>query len=363
MTFTNERYCANVSMGSDIAYTSLKHLQTTGTNYIAIVVTQYMQQHNSSTIFPIYGDPILCCFSSGGGNCMPCKTESTDDLITAIIRAHELGFGILLKPHLDLVYDPQYWRGDIGVGFNESQWNQWFDEYEKFILYYANIAAQYGIEVFAASTELAEVSKQEQHWRELIPKIRETYHGILTDAAAGSNGATLADSEVQQKQWWDLMDIIGVDEYYIAKHYEIINNTYPTMNQLLDKWKIIENQLLNLTKVWNKPVIFTEIGYCSGVNMSCFSNGLSPPNPQANNDSLQSQALQYEAAFVAMSQYEWWLGAFWWNWNTDAAFGGFNNSCCEPKYKPAEDVIRTWYRATEPPPAPPNYPAQCQCWL
>eukprot|EP01084_Bolivina_argentea_P130380 230156_1 len=360
MTFTNERYCPNVSMGSDIAYESLKHLKTTGTNFIAIVVTQYMQQHNSSNIFPIYGDPIECCFSSG---CMPCKTESTDDLITAIIRSHKLGFRIMLKPHLDLVYDPNYWRGDIGEGFNSSQWNNWFIEYENFILFYANIAEQYNIEILSVSTELNTVSEQESHWRTLMPKIRNIYHGIITDAASGANKSPLSQTEVQQKQWWDLCDIIGVDEYYISKHYSMINGSYPTINQLLNAWQIIENQMLNLTQTWNKPIMFTEIGIGSGVNGSSYSNGKIPPNPPTTNQSLQSQANQYEAAFQAMSKYDWWLGAFWWNWNTDEAFGGYNNTCCEPKYKPAENVIRKWYGATEPPPPPPNYPAQCECWL
>ena len=40
MTYTNERYCPNVSMLSPVGMESLQHLATTGTNFVAVVVTQ-----------------------------------------------------------------------------------------------------------------------------------------------------------------------------------------------------------------------------------------------------------------------------------------------------------------------------------
>eukprot|EP00672_Neobodo_designis_P006156 CAMPEP_0174870066 /NCGR_PEP_ID=MMETSP1114-20130205/69020_1 /TAXON_ID=312471 /ORGANISM="Neobodo designis, Strain CCAP 1951/1" /LENGTH=76 /DNA_ID=CAMNT_0016105329 /DNA_START=70 /DNA_END=296 /DNA_ORIENTATION=+ len=43
MTFTNERYCPNVTLASAAANRSLAHLATTGANSVSIVVTQYQR--------------------------------------------------------------------------------------------------------------------------------------------------------------------------------------------------------------------------------------------------------------------------------------------------------------------------------
>ena len=34
-----------------------------------------------------------------------------------------------------------------------------------------------------------------------------------------------------------------------------------------------------------------------------------------------------------------------------------------PSYKPTEELLREWYRASVPAPPPPNYSAMCECWL
>ena len=45
------------------------------------------------------------------------------------------------------------------------------------------------------------------------------------------------------------------------------------------------------------------------------------------------------------------LQAFWWNWNTDP--GAFTaDDCLTPQFKPAEDVLRKYYRASLPKPTP-----------
>lgn len=41
MTFTNGKYCPEVPYGSEAAHYSMKLLESTGTNYVALVVTEY----------------------------------------------------------------------------------------------------------------------------------------------------------------------------------------------------------------------------------------------------------------------------------------------------------------------------------
>lgn len=357
MTFTDERYCPNISMGSSVGLDSMKHLATTGTNYVAIVVTQYQMNVTSTDIYPIYNTPVRCTSTPSGY----CVTATNESLINTIKNAHDLGMEVLLKPHIDLINDPKNWRGNIGTGMTQNQWNDWFISYEKYIMQYAEIAANNNVSMFSVSTELVTPSTQEAFWRKLVPKIREIYDGILTDAANWSPPGQNT-GELVEKQWWDIVDIIGCDEYYISQHYSMINGNYPTMEQLLNLWQGLEQQMLDLHNKWNKSIIFTEIGYCSGVDANCYANGGTPPGPPTN-DSLYSMYNQYEATLVAMTKYEWFEGVFWWNWDSDAAFGGDGNSCMDPKYKPTESLLREWYQATEPQPPPPNYAATCDCWL
>ena len=77
----------------------------------------------------------------------------------------------MLKPHIDLINDPNNWRGTIGNDMTEIQWKAWFESYTKFILFYAKIAQDTKCEMLAVSTELIIASQQEALWRELIPKI------------------------------------------------------------------------------------------------------------------------------------------------------------------------------------------------
>eukprot|EP01084_Bolivina_argentea_P178395 308372_1 len=367
---TNDKYCPYVTYNSSTAMDSLYHLSTTGANYVSIVVTQYQWTHNTTDIFPVYDTPIPC------GHTHLCIT-ATEDALTAIINyAHTLNMSVMLKPQIDLLNDTQFWRGEIGFGDNIIKWDNWFDSYLNFINIYASLSERLNVELLSVSCELviATTCKYcEQKWKHLIiPSIRNLYKGELTISANWNEVRTTNKSigEVTEIKWWKQVDYIGCDEYYVKSiSGNGINGTYPTMEQLLNEWTFVENQMLELHNKYKMDVIFTEIGYCSGVisgiNDTCWCNGKQSDRPSLpTNESLYAQYHQYEAALIAMTKYEWFLGFFWWNWPTDAAFNGYNNSnsCMTPSYKPTEQLLRKWYNATVPQPDPPTYPAKCVCW-
>eukprot|EP01084_Bolivina_argentea_P047096 86761_1 len=362
MTFTNGVYCPNISFASPIAYDSLKHIKSMGTNWISIVVTQFQMQHNSTDIFPIYNKSVIGNFNH------TCYTSTQNELIAAINYSHSLGLNVMLKPHVDLINDPNYWRGTIGQDMNSTFWNQWFQSYTKYILFYATIAQNTHCEMLSVSTELIIASQQEALWRELIPKIRNVYSfGKLICSAHWSwpnNTDTLptnGSGELTDKRWWDLMDIIGADEYYM--NHVKFNTSYPSLTQYLNAWAPIQQQFINMNNYWNKTMVVTEIGICSGFDGSCGAVNGNSAKHAPTNQSLYGQVTLYESVLIAFTNYSFFEGIFFWNWNTDNAFGGLNNSCITPAYKPAEDLLREWYYATEPKPFPPNYKAQCECWL
>lgn len=150
------------------------------------------------------------------------------------------------------------------------------------------------------------------------------------------------------------MDFIGVDEYYHC----LPSISYPTLDQLIQAWKPIVSQLYNLSVFWNKTVVMTETAWASS------PYGVWNKPHIANSSDLQTQSIRFEAileAFGNNKSQEWFEGVFWWNWPTDPAFNGDLNSCATPSYKPAENVLRKYYRATKPIPKPPDFPPLCHC--
>merc|ERR1712224_1110097 len=115
-----------------------------------------------------------------------------------------------------------------------------------------------------------------------------------------------------------------------------------TLEELVASWKPYVELAFDLHSMYNRPVAYTEIGYCSG---QCSRNHV------PSTVDYTAHALKYEAVFEAFRGKDWFLGAFWWNWNTDP--GAFNtDDCLTPQFKLAEDVLRKYYRATQPKPSP-----------
>lgn len=271
-----------------------------------------------------------------------------------IQKAHELGLKVLLKPHIDLYDDPEHWRGQIGKYFTNDQWKEWFSEYEKFLIHYAKLATEENVEMFSLGCELIATSKRDFEWRQIAKSVRQVFYNNITYSSNWGGEET-------NKTWWDVVDVIGVDAYYpLAPTIKS-----PTLENLVDFWKIIVEKgvangvnggymrggLKNLTTYWKKPIVFTEVGACSG---NCTTG------PEVD---LGYQYLRYLAVFEAFKDVEWFLGTYWWNWASDPAFGGEDNFCMTPQFKPVEKLLRDWYGSYTQEAEKPNFPAKCKCIL
>lgn len=173
--------------------------------------------------------------------------ESAKGIAVTTQLADSAGIKVMLKPHL---WARGGWPGDINMK-SQTDWNEWFSQYSDFILTYARLAEELKIPILCIGTELHHSSKQEKSWRELIKKIRLAYRGKLTYAAN-------FHEEFEHVKFWDALDYIGIQGYYpLAKKND------PKLEDMLVMWNA---HLKNLEKVhlrFNKPVLFTEIGYRS----------------------------------------------------------------------------------------------------
>jgi len=289
---------------------SLANLADTGARWVSVIVTTYQWNITDTEIEAAEWTP------------------DEADLRHVIQQAHGLGLSVMLKPHVDLLDDPDHWRGNIGLTFDESDWGTWFQSYSDMILGYAQIAESEGVALFCIGTELSATSHHSAEWRSLAAEVREIYRGQLVYAANHGGEEAAID-------WWDELDLIGVDPYY-----GLTDIDQPTVEELKEGWAERRDALAALAERYDRQILFTELGYRSalGANRRPWEWGTEAPVD------LEGQRNAYQAAFEVFWEEPWFAGVFWWTWRADPEQGGPNDRGYTPYGKPAEDVVREYYR-------------------
>jgi exo-beta-1,3-glucanase (GH17 family) len=138
-------------------------------------------------------------------------------------------------------------------------------------------------------------------WRKLIGEIRKVYSGKLTYAAN-------FNQEFEHVKFWDVLDFIGIQAYF-----SLSKNDNPSSEELANNWIDHLESIEKIHKKFNKPVIFTEIGYRSTEDAA-----IEPWKwPQENRDaisSIETQARCYEAFFKSAWKKDWLVGVYFWKW-------------------------------------------------
>lgn len=276
-----------------------------------------------------------------------CRSDATllgEEYKKVVRMAHEAGFRVMVETMITIDNDPNgFWHGDIGKNISKENWDLWWASYTKMILMYAKLAEENGVEYIVIGSELNNTYGYEQDWRNLIRQVREVYHGGVTVAY---------DDEyaIQQTQFWDALDAIGVHPYYL----ELPDVKDPTVEQLKEEFRPHLQMLEELSIKWNKPVILTEVGVWSVEGFSQNSN-----SAYANDEiDLQDQANMFQAVFELFWGKPWIQGIF-----PYAIFGNTNfaepwNTHNDFLRKPAGDVIRSFYGVSPlATPTPVIYPS------
>ncbi len=249
-------------------------------------------------------------------------SASQESVRHAIQTAKSLGMKVMVKPNVDMTDDPAHWRGDINASA------AWFTAYSSFIGRWADIAQEEGADILSIGCELVNTQSWTSNWQAVANNARSKFNGKLTYS---SN----AYSE-QAVNWWNSVDIIGIDAYY-----QLTSNNNATLADLKSAWATRANSINAWRSAnWSSmPVMFTEVGYRS-------TNGANTQPWAWGNDyglNLQEQSNCYEALLSTMWDKPWWQGAFWWNWETDPNAGGLNDQGYTPQGKPALDVLKGYY--------------------
>jgi Glycoside Hydrolase Family 113 len=250
-------------------------------------------------------------------------SETDDRLRQVTSQAHALGIRVLLKPHIWL--RPPAWVGLIEQR-SEEGWAAWFAAYRGFILHYAALAGEAGMDGLCVGNELGRTTAREREWRELIREVRRSFSGELT------YGATV--EEVRRIRFWDAFDFIGISAYF-----PLVNAASPGREELVRAWAPIVRELGQLSARWQKPIVFTELGYRSA-DFGAWRQWEVRRDAPVN---LQLQADAYSAFFQAVWPQPWFGGVYWWKWWSFLDSGGLEDNDYTPRNKPAERVLESGF--------------------
>lgn len=295
---------------------SVQNLKATGATYVALVIPIYQANFSSSDIYP-------------GGN-----TPSDQSITNAIAYIHSQGLHVMIKPHLDA--QSGGWRADINAGNRDA----WFANYGNFLNHLGDIGKQTGAEGMCIGTELVSMTTFTSNpdntvrWQTVIGNLRTHFGGFLT-YSANWGGGDFAE-EIPHIGFWGSLDYIGISAYYPLAQ----GQSNPSIDALTGSWNYWDtNKIQTVHNQYNKPVLFTEIGYRS-VNDA--HNAPFDPNFGSGYNGTE-QSNDYQALFQYWNNQPYMIGAYLWNWNSDPNNGGSGNTDYTPQNKPAQAVMTSWY--------------------
>ena len=252
------------------------------------------------------------------------KSPSPEQFRKLIQRAKKRGMRVVIMPVL-LLSNPRgsEWRGVI----NPPDWDEWFSSYLGFIKYFARIGLDNDIDALAIGAELVSTESFRSRWMKIIEETRTIYHGKLFYSANWDH--------YKQVSFWDKLDWIGMTTYH-----KISDKEDPSPQVLLKNWNKIKKDILAWQKNIDKPIFFTEVGWCSqpGASVEAW-NYYRHQSP--SEIGLTEQKKCYEAFIKCWRNEKNIIGAMWWEWTTDGS--GPKDFGYTPKGKPAEKVLRAWY--------------------
>ena len=300
---------------------SITNLANIKANWVTFTVFWFMKKYDDTDIHPNY----------------TLYTVLDSSLTHAIQKAHELGLEIALKPMVDVEEPVGLWRGEI----KPANWTLWFANYRSFIDHYASLASANDVDLFVVGTELKSSQFQTSEWLHVIDEARTYFSGNMTYAANWDSYDT------NSVGFWSTLDYVGVDAYF-----PLTNSYNPTVAQLISAWSNCTasgwwgtgrnwtNEMYSTYQITGKKIVFTEIGYYSqdGTNTQPWTS-FSP----SHEIDLQEQANCYQASLEVMQNKTWFMGWFWWNFETNPNAGGSDDNWYTPQNKPAENVLKYYY--------------------
>ena len=255
------------------------------------------------------------------------KTPSVEMLTRLIRHARQRHLRVILMP-IVLLDKPRgnEWRGKI----EPENWEDWWQSYRDMLNHYAWISEGNGVDIFVIGSELVSTEKDLDEWTHTINDVRARFKGKLTYSANWDH--------YQNIPFWDQLDVVSMNSYW-----KLGEDSSVTVPQIEQNWQKIVNELHAFSSKSGKPILFSEVGWCS------MSNAASEPWDYTTGDPIDD-ALQkrlYQAFFNVWHGKQWFAGYSIWEWDVEADASDRTTIDEQkrgytPRGKPAEAVLRKW---------------------
>lgn len=260
------------------------------------------------------------------------RTAHAEDIGKLCDLAGRHGLRTILMP-IVLLANPRNteWRGRI-IPPNHD-WDGWFKRYTKLIVHFAKIAERHRVEVLMVGSELIKSESSTRRWQDVIREIRQHYRGKLGYSANWDHYQT------HKIGFWADLDYVGMTTYY-----QLADGPNPAIEEIDQNWSRYKKEILAFQREVRKPIIFTEVGWCS-------QEGAAKEGWNYYANQKPSKAGRTEQTNLYRSFLRTWAseptvgGIIWWEWNTSE--GGNTDYNYTPRNKPAEKILREWFQGRQ----------------
>jgi len=168
-------------------------------------------------------------------------------VLSAMRQAHARGLRVLLVPHLWV--ESGKWRGHIDPG-NDAAWLAWAAAYRAYLLAWAEVAREGGADMLSVGVELGSwlTGPRAPSFLPIIADVRRAYSGPLTYSANWD--------DVDHTSILGALDVVGINAFY-----PLAERSGATAVELMDGGRRVAERVRRLAATWQKPVLFTELGY------------------------------------------------------------------------------------------------------
>ncbi len=294
----------HVAWDQPAARRSFSHMAELGGN--AVVLIAFLEQSAPDSMMVRRSDAV-----------------SLRQLQAAIAHAHAYGMKVIFKPQL-LVH--RSWAGEVAFD-QPAQWQAWFRHYSREIVRFARFAAEQGVDGFVVGTELFRASGHVD-WPGLISRVRMRFGGVVTYAAHNIEG-------VERFGSWPELDVVALTLYPSL-------GTSGERAEMRARIAAVVDRLRQVTERLDKPLWVLEIGMPSARGAS--GKPWAWQGLKYAEVDLQLQRDALELWLAALDQ-PWVNGVFIWAWYSDDQAGGRNDTDYTPQHKPAEQLIRRYWKS------------------
>lgn len=284
----------------------LAEIADLGASHVALVVPFY-QRHGGST--ELYLHTRL--------------SPTLEEIADTVREARRRGLEVTLFPIVRLLEPrtPNEWRGTLQPEDRDA----WFASYGRLLGDMASLATLTEASRLVVGSELSTLDGDITRWVKLLGFVRAVYSGTLLYSANWDH--------YRQAHVFDLVDEIGVTAYFGLRE----PNQPADLPTLVAGWQRLRRQLQADLARYDKPFLFTELGYrsrkgCTATPWDETSGGV--PDTTEQQRGFEAFRQVFTDPLGARRQLD---GIYVWNWY---GYGGPATTSYTPRGKPAATTVR-----------------------